>query len=75
MKTKKKTRETRKAAIYHACRLVSGLTDDGLGWHILLHAIREGLEMSKYSTYLLRPKDFKQHPELKELIDQLKESL
>lgn len=63
-----------KEAMYHACRLVHVATDEGVPWHMLLHALRQGLDFRKAKTYTLKEKDFQQYPQLREVIAKLREA-
>lgn len=57
--------------VYHACRLAFVCGDDKIPWHMVLHAIRQGLRMTAQQTHTLTDKDFKKYPRLKELVDTL----
>ena len=62
--------KTMKQNIYHACRLVHIATSEGVPWHYIVHALRQGLELDS-KTYHLTQKDFDKYPQLQEIITQL----
>lgn len=57
--------------LYHACRLSYLTGEEKIPWHMVVHAIRQGLAMTTFQTYTLQQKDFDQYPRLKELVEQL----
>lgn len=58
-------------ALYHALRLCYNAGADGVNWGYVLHAIREGID-SPHVTYILGPKAYAKHPELRQIVDNLK---
>lgn len=56
--------------VYHACRVAFIAGNEKVPWHMVCHALRQGLK-SKYVTYVLQEKDFKKYPVLRELVDRL----
>jgi hypothetical protein len=58
-------------ALYHALRLCFNAGADGINWGYVLHAIREGID-SPHITHILQEKDYKKHPELREIVEKLK---
>lgn len=58
--------------IYHACRIAFNCGDDKIPWNLVLHALREGLNLEKYKTHTLQDKDYEAYPQLRELVNQLK---
>jgi hypothetical protein len=63
-----------KEALYHACRLVHVATDEGVPWHMLVHALRQGLDFRKSKTHTLTKKDLQKYPQLREVITKLREA-
>ena len=62
-------------AMYHACRVAFCCGQDKVPWHLVVHALREGLNMEDVKTYNLREENYVAHPELRELVQWLKQSL
>ena len=58
----------KKNLIYHACRMAFICGEEKVPWHLVCHAIRQGLEL-KSKTYILQDKDYKKYPQLKELVE------
>jgi len=58
-------------AIYHCCRVAFCLGEDEYPWHMVLHALRQGLDLRDTVTYTLQDKDFEQYPELRDMIKKL----
>lgn len=63
-----------KNEMYHACRVAFLCGQEGVPWHMVLHAIREGLDMKEFQTYILSEQNKENYPQLKELICYLKQS-
>lgn len=64
-----------KDAQYHACRLAFIAGEEGVPWHMVCHALRQGLGYNDSITYNLKEKDFKKYPQLRELVDALSKQL
>lgn len=60
--------------IYHACREAFVCGQEKVPWHLVLHALREGLNMKEYQTYILQEKDYAEYPQLKLLLGYLHEA-
>jgi hypothetical protein len=58
-----------KEEVYHACREVYNAAQSGVPWHIMVHALREGLGIP--GNYKLGPKDYEAWPVLEEVISRL----
>ncbi len=57
--------------IYHACRVAFICGEENVPWHMVCHALRQGLNMRHCMTYELKEKDFEQYPQLRELVKHL----
>ena len=57
--------------IYHACRVAFVCCEDKVPWHMVCHALRQGLGLKDSMTYKLQEKDFVQYPYLRELVEHL----
>jgi len=57
--------------VYHACRVAFNCGTDGVPWHMVCHALRQGLGLKSAMTYTLTEKDFAAYPDLRELVDRL----
>ena len=56
--------------MFHACRVAFSCGAENVPWHMMLHALRQGLGLK--GTYTLQEKDYKEYPQLRELMDYLK---
>lgn len=61
--------------IYHACRQAFVCGQERVPWHLVVHALREGLGMEKFKTYNLTEENYKEYSQLRELVKWLKLSL
>ena len=61
-----------KDAIWHALRTTFIAGEEGVPWHMAVHAFREGLNLKDTATYTLQEKDYKEYPILREIVDNLK---
>lgn len=59
-------------SIYHACRQAFVCGQEKVPWHLVVHALREGLGMEDVKTYNLKEKDYEEHNQLRELVDHCK---
>ena len=57
--------------IYHACRVAFIAGAEGVPWHMVCHALTQGLDLKDTFTYILKEKDFKEYPQLRELVEYL----
>lgn len=64
-----------KDAVYHACRVSFVAAEEGVPWHMVLHALREGLELRDYMTHKLTEEELNRHPQLRELMERLRQTL
>ena len=55
---------------YHVLRVVYNCGADKVPWHMVLHAIRQGLNLDS-KTYTLQEKDFDEFPILRGLMQHL----
>lgn len=62
-------------SIYHACRQAFVCGQEKVPWHLVVHALREGLDMESVKTYNLREENYQAYPQLRELVQKLKQSL
>jgi hypothetical protein len=56
--------------IYHALRVSFLAGREGVPWHMVCHALREGLNLD-CKTYVLREKDYEEFPLLRELVERI----
>jgi hypothetical protein len=61
--------------VYHACRQAFVCGQERVPWHLVVHALREGLNMEKFKTYNLTEENYKEYSQLRELVSWLKLSL
>jgi hypothetical protein len=71
--TNKKQEKGVKTAIYHACRVAFNCGEK-IPWHMVCHALRQGLGLESAITYRLQQKDFQKYRDLAELIQYLKDT-
>ena len=56
--------------VFNACRTAFCCGEDKVPWHLVLHALRQGLGFN--GTYTLQPKDYEAWPILRDLVEQLR---
>jgi hypothetical protein len=64
-----------KTSVYHACRQAFVCGQERVPWHFTVHALREGLNMKEFQTFILTEDQYKEYPQLRELVKWLKLSL
>jgi succinylglutamate desuccinylase len=62
-----------KTAMYHSLRTTFLAGEEDVPWHMVLHALREGLAIKHTVTYTLQEKDYKEYPILREVVAYLKD--
>jgi hypothetical protein len=60
-------------SIYHACRIAFNCGADRVPWHLVCNALRQGCDFDAAVTYWLTEKDYAAYPELRELVDRLRQ--